>query len=560
MRLEGTLEELNCELSLLTLVQRSETQRGSVVAPIEVGKTGKRVVFSRQKYSRAGTASTSQPVASTDIDLNFHLSLLNIAPLQAVQSRTFPRYYHPATKKIYDQLVYIQWVMPEIADTQFNIDDLLPLAQAKDRFYAEHYFLINKEDKTAETEALVYRDVKQRVRLYSYICHRRRKFRNIFTSYNLENMQLVRDILSMNFATYLRFLKDLLLLNNTFDVIEAVKVFYQSAVHSKQLPDFTAGNEKKWLTDLLRSFNFESNYRLKLPGFIESLVRIAAVHPRFRRINSLSLCERFVLLYKKVIKPNVRLVLGLHYKKLLSDVHVIDTMAVFETDLQEIFQAYHLQLPERSLLLDFKSRHHRLPLSNTYSLFGDQHLLRPGEIIGRGGDSLEQDIETIKDDEIDTFHVKKPTVKGTLRQILARNRGNKKFYRPNEIRFPSSSTANVDYYSERIRSRENFHSAQANFQLLPFSRPLRNELLLDRFELFSFFLSALEVSFTQGGEELFLSSISEVTDDDFVLDFSEFVNLVGLIGIHYWKTVAENRDLSLVEGLFTFLKQFVTRF
>lgn len=381
--------------------------------------------------------------------------------------------------------------MPEISDLNFNIDDLLPLTQAKDRFYIEHYFLTEKKEKSAETEALVHRDVVQRLRLYSYLCKRRKQLRNVFVSYNLENIQLVRDILSMNFATYMRLLKDLMLLSRDFDVIEAVKVFYKSVVHSKQLPDFTAGNEKKWLTDLLRSFNFETNYRLKLPGFIESLVRLAAIHPRFRHFSNLPLSDRFSLFYKRILKPNIRLVLGLHYHPLLSDLHIVDTVSLFESDLHNIYTAYQAHLPDKSILIDFKGKHLKLSLSNAYSLFGDQHLLKPGEIVGRTVDSLEADIEAIREDEIETFHVRKPTVKGTLRQIFALNHAATKYYRPKEIRFPSSSTANTLQHSERIHSKLNF--SYASFPLLPFARPMRNELLLDRFELFSFFLSALEV-------------------------------------------------------------------
>lgn len=569
MRLEGTLEELNYELASLTIAPRTDlSARTSMMvtspklslnpASGVKNKRKKSISERRLKTAVAPTLQRQETAFAADLEFNFHLSLLNIVPLQAVESRPLPRYYHPATKKKYDQLLYIQWQTPEIADLNFNIDDLLPLAQAKDRFYIEHYFLTDKKEKSAETEALVHRDVVERLKLYAFICKRRKRLRNVFISYNLENIQLVRDILSMNFATYMRLLKDLMLLSRDFDVIEAVKVFYKSVVHSKQLPDFAAGNEKKWLTDLLRSFNFETNYRLKLPGFIESLVRLAAIHPRFSRFANLSLSARFSILYKRVLKPNVRLVLGLHYRKLLSDLHVMDTVALYETDLHNIYTAYQAHLPEKSVVIDFKGKHLKLSLSNAYSLFGDQHLLKPGEIVSRTVDSLEADIESIREDEIASFHVKKPTVKGTLRQILARNHAATKSSRPSEIRFPSSSTANTLQHSERIRSKLNF--SQASFPLLPFARPMRNELLLDRFELFSFFLSALEVGLRQEKDELFLCNPTEITDDDFVLDFPEFLSLVTLVAIHYWKTVSANQDLSLVEGIYAFLKGFITTF
>lgn len=506
MRLEGTIDELNYELSSLTVAPRADVparpSRMSVICP-KPGSNQSAGTKSKRKLSkserRLHTAAPLLPLRletsafPVDFEFNLHLSLLNIAPLKAIQSRPLPRYYHPTTKKQYDKLLFIQWKMPEISDLNFNIDDLLPLSQAKDQFYIEHYFLTDKKDKSAETESLVYRDITQRLKLYTYICKRRQKLRNVFVSYNLENIQLVRDILSMNFATFMRLLKDLMLLSKDFDVIEAVKVFYQSVVHSKQLPDFTAGNEQKWLTDLLRSFNFETNYRLKLPGFIESLVRLAAIHPRFKRLSSTSLADRFAIFYTHILKPNVRLVLGLHYRKLQKDIHVMDTIGQFETDLHNIYSAYQLHLPEKSILIDFKGKHLKLSLSNAYSLFGDQHLLKPGEIVGRTIDSLEEDIESIREEEIPTFHERKPTVKGTLKQIFAQNRAATKYYQQKEIRFPSSSTANTLQHSERIGSKLNYHSA--HFPLLPFSRPMRNELLLDRFDLFSFFLSALDVRF-----------------------------------------------------------------
>jgi hypothetical protein len=164
--------------------------------------------------------------------------------------------------------------MPEIADSRFNISDLLHPEMTADQFFLNSYFIGSGKDITETQWSRAEEDVMVSLQLHRLLLRHRKYFKMLFLSYNMESMSAVTDMLSMDFATFVKLMKDVMLLTPSFDLIAAAKVFYLSCVPSKELQHAeNAESERKWFKHLLSSYNFKANYRLHLSNFLESLVR-----------------------------------------------------------------------------------------------------------------------------------------------------------------------------------------------------------------------------------------------------------------------------------------------
>lgn len=115
--------------------------------------------------------------------------------------------------------------MPEIADCNFNIDDILNCKYSQERVSILTYF-ISVTDPATDAKIDIEEEVAERLNLYKIIYKHKRKLREIFISYNLEAMKVSKDILSMNLVSFIKLLSDIMLINEHFDPIDAVKIFY----------------------------------------------------------------------------------------------------------------------------------------------------------------------------------------------------------------------------------------------------------------------------------------------------------------------------------------------
>ena len=488
---------------------------------------------------------------SESLVLSMNLRLKTLDPFLLQRTRPLPQTFQPVLKARYSEVEHIQTLMPEIADSRFNISDLLHPEMTPDQFFLNSYFLSSHKDPTDSEWSKAEEAITSSLALHRLLLRHRIYFKMLFVSYNMEAMSAVTDMLSMDFATFVKLMKDGMLLTPAFDLIAAAKVFYLSCVQSKELQYAeNAESERKWFKHLLNSYNFKANYRLRLSNFLESLVRLTYFHPRFSKMTALRPSERLDLLYKRCLKPFARLTQGHFYSSLLKDIHVTDILSQFENSLYEIFQGYTVKLTTNEKLLDFVGKDKKMDLNKYYSFLSNAGILMEAEIMQVGNADIEEEIDKLND--IPTI----PDHRRNGQFSFKQNQSPHANLKETAIRFPSSMFERVENKLIKIKASRNTRlSGSGEVLLLPFPRPIRSVFAVDKLTAFSFFTSVM-----QSTDALYLLNPKALSDVDFCIDFREFVDLVGMLGILYWKSVTRCLDMSLVEGLATFLKTVIEKF
>ena len=478
---------------------------------------------------------------SNDLEVAVHFRLISVDPFLVTQTNSYPRARHLPLMHVYDQIEEIQWKVPELADIRFNVKDILPLGLTQDDVHLIKYFHSKSSLSTLTQE---YQNATSYFQLLSSLRRHHTVLRNAFLSYNVESMQTLPDLLMMNFSTFVSLLKDTMLLGTDFDVLDAAKVFYLSYVSSKKLPDSAVSDEKSWLRALIMGSSFKENYNLRFPNFLEALVRLTAGHPRLVRLLHVPLSEKFNLIYKRDLKPNMRLIPALLYLPLLRDPFIMRVIYVHEVELYSMFDGYQTTLSDVEKLTDFTERHGKLELRKFYSLLANSGVL------------LDADIEQRVDDDIDVEMIKIGGGDGKRKGVKKNVAAGK----ASTIRFPSTLLEKAENKNLKIVATKNVRSKDPGSHLsLPFYRPLRGKFLVDKLTVFNFFICVMKVISTQTNTDLFLADPRLVSDQHFVISFSEFCETIGLLGLHFWKTTVACEDLSMSEGVSYFIKILIER-
>lgn len=529
----GTLSELNMRLSKVLFGTRMNPSN-SLLTPKKQGLTGK-------SSPRLGKLlSLESLLTGTDLELSCHLRLLSLDPFLVTQTNSFPRSRYLPLTHIYDQLELIQWKMPETADIRFNIKDILPLGLTQDEVYLTKYFQSKSIPLDLSHE---YQHANIYLQLLSAIRKRRKVLRAAFISYNVESMQTLQDLLTMNFSTFVSLVKDAMLLGTDFDILDVAKAFYLSYVSSKKLPDSAMSDEKSWLRALIMGSSFKENYHLRFPNFLECLVRLAAAHPRFVRLLHVPLNEKFSLLYKRDLKPNMRMTQAMFYLPLLRDPFITRAIYMYEVELYSMFDGYQTKLSDVEKVTDFTERHGKLELRKFYALLANSGIV------------LDADIEQRVADDVDAEMLK---INGAGKRKTQLH--NAKTAKASTIRFPSTLFEKAENKNLKIVATKNVRSSGPSSSLsLPFYRPLRVKFLVDKLTIFNFFISVMQVTSIKSNDDLFLADPKSVSDQHFVISFTEFCETIGLLGLHYWKTTVACEDLSMTEGVSYFIKILVER-
>lgn len=470
MKLEGTLAELNMKISKVLFSTRMTPSLGnSLLTPRKQGLSGK-------TSPRLGKLiSLETTLSGTDLELAFHLRLLSLDPFLVTQTNTFPRSRYLPLTHIYDKLEHIQWKIPEIADIRFNIRDILPLGLTQDEVHLTKYFQSKTPPLNLSHE---YQNANAYLQLLSVIRRRRRVLRAAFISYNVESMQTLPDLVMMNFSTFVSLVKDAMLLGHDYDILDTAKAFYLSTVSSKKLPDSAISDEKSWLRALIMGSSFKENYHLRFPNFLECLVRLAAAHPRFARLTHVPLNEKFSLLYKRDLKPNMRMTQAMFYLPLLRDPFVTRAVYMYETELYSMFDGYQTKLSDVEKVTDFTERHGKLELRKFYALLANSGIL------------LDADIEQRVADDVDAEMMK---INGTDKRKTQLHAA--KIGKASTIRFPSTLFEKAENKNLKIVATKNVRSSGPSSSIsLPFYRPLRAKFLVDKLTIFNFFISVMQVT------------------------------------------------------------------
>lgn len=425
----------------------------------------------------------------SDLKLSVNLKLANLDPFKIIETRELPDFYLPETRRKYEEIEYIQWKMPELADTRFNIDDVMARRFNREYVSLLTYFNIDSEKITPQVMLDIDREVSERLLVYKFLYSKKMALRRIFLSYNIEGVQYVKDVLRMGLTSFVKLLKDSMLISKEWDVIEAVKVFYLSYTNHKKLPNRPGEDHRRWLRMLVKSYNFKQNYKLCISKFIEALVRITQYHPRFSKLTHLSLHQKFLLLYQQNIKPNSRLLQGFFYLRLLNDTHVRDTLARFTPKLYELYESYMTKIAPSKLMYDFKLQHGKLELSQFYSFLRHNDILIDSSF--KPNDPEQSEIPELRDTEPKNTHSDTSTRLDSYTPIT---------YQPDiretVIRFGSSLLNKYENKNVRIHSfLYNTTNHHAHTQLLPFKRPSKNNFRIDKYTAYAFFITVLAVSY-----------------------------------------------------------------
>lgn len=570
LRLKGTIRELNQQLVEIAfrptvrtagnlIVPRGKTSRPTIrpFASLQSPRStpgGLKSPFSQKILS---DLPASKPRASTialglgeTIILNLNLRLKTTQPFQIQQTRPLPQYFRPSTKVKYAEIEHIQTIMPEVADLRFNISDVIAPEMSSDQFYLSRYFSGPKDWSEAHF-LKVEENVTSSLHIFQFLLRHRKYLRLVFISYNMEAMSNVPDLLWMTFPSFVRLLKDCLLLSPTFDILAAAKVFYLSAVKDKEMQKSEGEEgERKWLKHLLSSYNFTGNYRLKLSGFLESVVRLTYYHPRFQRLTGLSHRVKLDLLYKRYLKPNARLTQGSYYSHLLRDVHIIEVLKTFEPGLYDIFQGYETRLTPNEKLTDYIGKDKKMDLHKYYAFLGNSGYLIQADIISIGNEDIEQEIHRLND-----LQAAKSQAQSSF--LLRPNQPYHLHVKETTIRFPSSLIDRLENANMKLRAVRNtrHQGSSQDSGLLPFYRPIRSSLQVDKLTAFAFFVAVM-----RSGEGVYMQNPTLIGDTDFCIDFGEFLDLIGMLGMLYWKTVSNCQEMSIIEGIATFVKSLTEKF
>ena len=425
----------------------------------------------------------------SDLKLAINLRLANLDPFKIIETRELPDFYLPETRRKYEEIEYIQWKMPELADTRFNIDDVMARRFNREYVSLLTYFNIDREKITPQVMLDIDREVSERLLVYKFLYSKKMAFRRIFLSYNIEGVQYVKDVLRMGLGSFVKLMKEAMLITKDWDVLEAVKVFYLSYTNHKKLPNRPGEDHRKWLRMLVKSYGFKQNYVLCISKFIEALVRITQYHPRFAKLNHLSLHQKILILYQQNIKPNSRLLQGFFYSRLLNDTHVRDTLARFTPKLYELYESYMTKIAPSKLMYDFKRLHGKLELSQFYSFLRHNDILVDSSF--KATEPEQAEIPELRDTET---KLNNPDTSAGLDSYSPLT------YQPDiketVIHFGSSLLNKYENKNVRIDSYlYNAINHHAQTQLLPFKRPSKNNFRIDKYTAYAFFITVLAVSY-----------------------------------------------------------------
>ena len=569
LNLKGTILELNqllADISIRPLLKspansllpRGKTTRYTVRSSFaftpNLPLSPRLSIPQRTPNEKAGSlkprASAINVVLGDSLNLHLNLRLVTTEPFLIQQTRPLPSNCLSGTKVKYAEIEHIQTIMPEIADIRFNISDVLTPEMTPDQFYLCRYFCSSK-DNSEINFIKVDENVTNSLHIHHFFLRHRRYFRLLFLSYTMEAMSTVTDLLTLSFPSFIKLLKDCFLLSPDFDLLSCAKVFYLSSVKCKEIPENEdLQGQRKWLKHLLNSYNFAGNYRLRLSGFLEAVVRITHYHPRFQRLTNLTHREKLEILYKRCIKPNARLTQGSYYANLLKDVHVMEVLRVYESQLYEVFQGYEVKLTHSEKMVDFIGKDRKMDLHKYYSFLANSGYLIQADIISIENEDIEQEIHNLNE-----FHPAKSISKPSFQ--LRPNQPYNIQVKETTIRFPSSLIERMENANIKLKAAKNTRHNAGNSEnvLLSFYRPMRSTLQVDKLTAFSFFVTVL-----RAGEAVYLLNPSQLGDSDFCIDFREFVEVVGMLGMLYWKTVTNCEGLSMVEGIATFIKSIIDKF
>ncbi|CAG9331188.1 unnamed protein product [Blepharisma stoltei] len=545
LSIEGNTKEINQTLeSLVFRLKRriitlspSGGRKSTNLKPLATSrKSSVSSIPSQQRFSIYKTLQTptydmgSKEEVETELKLNCNLRLITLDPFLVTQTRDLPQYHMTNTRAKYDKIEYIQWKMPESADCRLNIDDILKCSCTQDRIAALSYFKTSDE-VDENLKFTLDEEVTDRLLLYKILFKHKRTFRKIFISYNMESMSVLKDALSMKFATFIRLLKDCMLIGKDFEMLDGAKVFFVAFSNNKNKANEAS---KPWLHHLIKSYSFKDIYHLQLPNFIEALVRLVSAHPRYSKLSNIKLYQKFEIFYRRDLKPSTRMTQGLFYSKLIQDVHIMDTTREYSAKLYSLFKSHTVGSLQHSNRSDDK-----IELTRIYNLLDQIGILDCSQ-------SMNKEINDNEDEFIfDEESPKNSPLKGKF------NRVHYKAPAESAIYFPSSLVRKPENKNIKLQQRDSLRYGDNKIRhtLLPFQKPIRDKFMLDRYTAFSFYSSILV-----NNDEIWLIDPEIISDHDFVIEFGDFVDLMAIIGMYYWKTMRLNEELSMVEGVADFFE------
>lgn len=469
IRLKGTLSELNSSLSSLVL----SLPKPSATFAQPFHRKQQRSFNPRSSKINFFPPADGFMLAQPDLDIAIHLRLVTLDPFIVTQTNSFPRARSAALSLLYDKIEHLQWKVPEIADVRFNIKDIVPLGLTQDDLHLRKYFRTKQQPEL--DYAALFQQVCAHVAVLQVIKKYRFKLRAVFLSYNVEGMQTLPELLTMSFAGFVSMLKDMMLITRDFEVLDAAKVFYLAFVNSKQLPESAFSDEKSWLKALVMGSAFKEHYQLRFPNFIEALVRLVWLHPRFTRLTSVPIYERIHLLYKRDLKPNVRLTQAYFYTPYLADPFVTRAVYIHEAELHSLFEGYQTSLSDVEKVTDFVERHGKMELGKFYSLLSNSGVLLDAEVQARSQEDVDSELLTPQS--------------ASSHPLLY----SPKPLRTSAIRFPSTLLEKADNQNLKIIASRNIRFDASSSLSLPFYRPLRAKFAVDKLTVFNFFVSAMKV-------------------------------------------------------------------
>mmetsp|Transcript_19640 Transcript_19640/g.36180 ORF Transcript_19640/g.36180 Transcript_19640/m.36180 type:complete len:869 (-) Transcript_19640:1777-4383(-) len=515
---EGSLREINealkgvnFKLKTHSLLTRSPSYFSTPVTNRSLANSPTKCVLppvtsSPSIYKKSSASRTSRrhsvefSSVDTEAEVGINLKLDTLDAYKVTETRPMPQAFMQLTRIKYGEIEDLQFRMPELADCRFNLDDIFPRFAIHYEINVRSYFITDNEPSPAEYASLA-KEVEQRLELYKILHQKRSDLRQVFLSYNLLKMSEVKDALSMTFTSFIQLLKDCMLIGDGMTDYEATKIFAISSICSKSLPELSAHTEKEWLNSF-KKLNINNLYRLSLSGFIEGLVRVVHVHPRFNKFGLLTLTEKFLIFFERNLKPNALINNIFFFEPLLDDIHIVDLANHFQSKMSDVFSAYLTRLSERSQLMSMFEGGLKFELMSYFSMLDDLEVL---------------EVNKNDEDEDGSKANKHSSVRAHVTSV--------KF---------ASSLINKTKGRATLSKRERIQQ-----DLVPITVPLREEMRVDKYIAFCFFISAMRRNY-----EIFLLDRNQLTEGDFTLNLLEFTDLMLLMAMYYWKTVDRTRSLA----------------
>lgn len=440
-----------------------------------------------------------------DAEFGVSLKLDTLNSYTVTEIRPKPTSFMNITRSKYGEIEDLQHHMPELADCRFNLADIFPQFSSHYEINIRSYFVTDQEPSPEQYETLA-KEIDQRLALYKALQSKRTDLRQVFLSYNLAKMTEAKDLLSMGYTNYLMFLHDCMLIGDGFSKFDAARVFAVSSTPSRTIPEVPSDSKEEWLISF-EKLNINNRLRLNLSGFIEALVRVVFVHPRFKRGQIGSLANKFLICFERNLKPNALLNQMFFFEPLLSDLHIIDLADHFQLKTFEVFSSYVSRLGDRTQAQAMLEGNMKLELLTFYKMLDELEVLEV--------------TKTDEDEDNAKAHYSMRSKVITL-----------KF---------ASSLINKSIRRATLTDRD-----MIEYDLVPIAMPLREEMRVDKFIAFCFFVAAMRRNY-----DIFFIDRDSLNDADFALNFLEFSDLIMLMAMYYWKTV--DRTRSLVAAVYDFL-------